>query len=103
MKELDIPFDVAAEETSEAVEMVRFWIAKGGDHVALNIGMFDAAKEPGCWGMIAADIIKHAVRGMRRNDPGRDEKTMLAQVEKAFVERLAYNANLTGQIGGRSQ
>ena len=101
MKELDIP--AGADGEDGAVEMIRFWLANGQDHVALNVGMFAKAEEPGCWGMIAADIVKHAIRVMLEKDPSRERLTLIGEVTDAFHQRMAHNVKNDDTLSGRSQ
>jgi hypothetical protein len=101
MKELSIPPGV--EGDAGAVELIRFWISGGADHVNLNVGLFAADDEPTFWGSIIADIAKHAVNAMMQEDPSRDEQVLLAQIESGFAQRLAQTVNFTGQLSGRRQ
>jgi hypothetical protein len=99
LHELDIP-DGVFEAEGPAIEFVRFWVAGGEDHVTLKIGSFDSTEEAGNWGMVLADLAKHAVRGMQQDDPSRGTpEQMLAEIQKAFFARLEHtSANLTGQL-----
>ena len=101
MKQLEVPSGAQGQDA--AVEMIRFWINGGQDHVSINTGMFATADEPACWGMIAADIVKHAVLGMLEDDPSRDVKSLFAQMDNAFAKRFAENVKVSGQIKGGSQ
>lgn len=98
---LDIPEGIYEEQ--EGHELVRFWVSSGVDHVALNIGLFERDNEPFVWGSVAADIAKHAVRGMMQDDPTQDEQTLYAQIEHAFISRLKEQTNFEGQIKGDCQ
>lgn len=93
---------VAEEE--QGFEAVRFWIAGGNDHVALKLpgdGLGNIRIE--VWGKIAADIVKHAVRALKQDDPSRDESTMLSLIERTFRERLNEETNFSGQLTGKIQ
>lgn len=98
LAELDIPDGVIDEE--DPVEFIRFWIAGNEDYVTLNIGAFDKEHEASSWGMIAADIVKHAIRGMRQDDPSLTEDALLAEIEAAFYGRLRSTVNISGQLRG---
>ena len=98
---LEIPDGIYEEQ--EGHELVRFWISSGVDHVTLNVGLFDRDQEPEIWGSIAADIVKHAVRGMLQDDDTRDEKVLFAQIERAFSARFKENVVLEGQLRGDQQ
>jgi len=104
LRELQVP-DGVFDEEGEAVEFIRFWIAGGQDHVTLNMGVFAPEDEAKSWGMIMADLAKHAVRGMQQDDPSRGTpEQMMAELQKGFFERLEYTgANLSGQIKAGNQ
>lgn len=95
--ELPIPEGVGSAEAAH--EFVRFWGADGKDHVALRIGAFAPEQEAASWGMIAANIVTQAICGMVQDDPSRDPEVLLAEVERAFRERLAAEAGVAGQLG----
>lgn len=97
MHELEPP--VEGEE--DAVEMVRFWIVDGSGAVSLNLGIFDEEAEPASWGMIAADIVVHAVHAMTQERPDLDAEVVLAQVENAFRERLSEALDINGGVKDR--
>lgn len=98
---LDIPDGIYEEQ--EGHELVRFWISSGVDHLSLNIGLFDRDQEPGVWGSVAADIVKHAVRGMMQDDPTRNEMDLYAEIERAFACRLKEKTKFPGQLRGETQ
>jgi hypothetical protein len=97
--ELEIPEGVESDE--DADEIVRFWVASGEDLVSLRVGIFGSENEAGHWGMIIADIAKHAVRAMMQMDPSRDPAQLFQEIEEGFFGRLEAVANYTGQIKGR--
>lgn len=98
LHQLDIPDGVLEEEVGH--EFVRFWVAGGVDHVSLYLGQFRPETEATDWGTIAADIVKHAIRGMLQQDPTRDEVALFAEIERAFLQRLEEQTNIMGQIKG---
>jgi hypothetical protein len=104
LRPLDVP-DGVFEHEGEAVEFIRFWVAGGVDHVILNVGVFAASDEARYWGMICADIAKHAVRGMQQDDPSRGSADqMMAQLQKGFADRIeSLRADLTGQLKVKKQ
>lgn len=99
-RELEIPSGVGVEDNP--IEMVRFWISAGEDHVSLKIGTcVPSENEPEMWGSIIADIAKHAVRGMRQDNPNLcSEDELLARIESGFRERLSQDPDLSGQLKG---
>ena len=98
LAELDLPEGV--ENGEDPKEFIRFWIAGNEDYVTLNIGAFDKEHEAASWGMIAADIIKHAMRGMCQDDPSREQQALLAEIEPAFYGRLRETVKISGQLRG---
>jgi hypothetical protein len=98
LDELDIPAGVDRE--TGAQELVRFWVSDGADHVSLKVGLFKDEDEPAIWGCVAADIVKHAVRAMMQDAPGRTESGLVAEIEKAFRARLEEAVGISGQLHG---
>jgi hypothetical protein len=105
LDELVIPTSIFDDEEDIADEFVRFWICNGNDHVTLRIGSLGPPEdEPVQWGHIAADIARHAVRGMLQDDPTRGTAEQLfAEIERGFRERLLKDLNFTGQLQGSKQ
>ena len=46
----------AVEEDPKAIEVIRVWVAKGGQHVSLNPLVW---KDPQAWGIVLADLAGH--------------------------------------------
>lgn len=95
---LEVPEGI--DEAINPVELVRFWIGGSEDYVSLNIGVFEKGNEAFAWGMVAADIVKHAVRGMMQSDPSRSETGLYAEIERGFKARLGEAAKISGQLKG---
>jgi hypothetical protein len=97
--ELDIPDSIFEDQETDAIEYVRFWICDQSDHVTLNIGGTEPEAEAEMWGNIVADIACHAVRGMQQDDPSRGTtEQMLAEIERVFLDRIAKERSLSGQL-----
>jgi hypothetical protein len=45
-----------AQEDPKAMEVIRIWVAKGGQHVSLNPLVW---KDPQAWGIVLADLAGH--------------------------------------------
>jgi len=103
MRELEIPQGVF--EAEDGVELIRFWVAGGEDHVTLNIGgMGDNDHEAGQWGMILADLSCHIIRGMKQDGSPDSEAVLRTKIEQGYLGRLkAGNANITGSLLGTRQ
>ena len=54
--QLDVP-DTALHD-SKSFEILRVWIANGGQHVSLRAGVWD---DPAAWGLMLADLVRHIV------------------------------------------
>lgn len=66
--ELQIP--EAAKKDSEAVEILRIWIAGGSQHVSLKRGVWE---DPAAWGLILADLGKHVANAYAADGMDRAE------------------------------
>ncbi|MEP3889692.1 MAG: DUF5076 domain-containing protein [Hellea sp.] len=95
----------AVYDASHAVELVRFWVADGIDHVSLRIDAAstesEQSSEPHTWGVILADIAKHAVNAITQSTFDENTKEQIfAQLEQGFAERLKEKVNFSGQLTG---
>lgn len=68
LSELQIP--EAAKKDSEAVEILRIWIADGSQHVSLKTGVWE---DPAGWGLMLADLAKHVANAYAAEGKDRDE------------------------------
>ena len=94
---------MVAEET-EGWEVVRFWIGGGYDYVSLHLPCDEAGKlQIETWGNMAADIVTHAMRALRQDDPSLDEREILARIVRAFQDRLGKELGGSGQLSGKIQ
>jgi len=102
-RELEIPSSLIAEE-EEGFEVVRFWIGGVNDHVSLTLLNNDEGTTAvSALGKIAADIVKHAMRAMKQDDPTLTDGETLATIERTFHERLRETTNFSGQLTGKIQ
>ena len=65
------PIPPSALRDPNSVEMLRVWIAEGGLHCSLKIGMYrDTTKIPEevAWGMILSDIARHIANALSEGD-----------------------------------
>lgn len=61
------PIPAAAVEDKDSVEMLRVWIAGGGLHTSLKVGMYKETmnvSEEKAWGKILADTARHISRAL---------------------------------------
>jgi hypothetical protein len=56
MNAKQLPIPNAAESDSKAIELVRVWVAHGGQHVSLATNVWS---DPAAWGIMLVDLAKH--------------------------------------------
>lgn len=89
----------AASSASVAQELVRFWIADNQGASSLFVGNADPAREPGMWGFILADLVKHVVQTLRTHNPDGPEATALfEEIMANFTERLRHDPHLSAVV-----
>ncbi len=88
MRELPVP--PAATRDEKAVEMIRCWVAEGGQWIVINPHLFRGREfsEESAWGMFLADSARHIARAIALNS-GQDEGSTVAQIREAFERELA--------------
>ena len=84
MKELGPPPLTAADPKS--TEMVRAWVAHGGLHCSLNVGVFGKDELIG-WGILLSDIARHVADALAQSE-NRDKEQSLAAMQKVFNDEL---------------
>jgi hypothetical protein len=90
--ELQIP--EAATQDTDAVEILRIWIAGGSQHVSLKTGVWE---DPAAWGLILADLAKHVANAYAAG--GMDRAEALRRVYQGLqVEMESATDELTGGI-----
>ncbi len=81
-KELIIP--EIAQNDPNAVEVVRVWVARGGQHVSIDVGVW---KDPIAWGIVLADLAGHVANAYEQ-ETGQNKKKTLAQIKELFNKEL---------------
>ncbi len=80
----------AAQRDEKSIQMLSAWIAEKGLHCTLNIGFFDGQgrDEPGSWGILLADLVRHIGNAWQDERGVRAEATVAAilQVLEAELE-----------------
>jgi hypothetical protein len=93
------PIPEAAIEDDDAVEMLRVWIAKGGLHCSLKIGLYKETTripEEKAWGTILADVARHVARALH-SEYAADPDHVLREICGRFEAELAKpTSDLTG-------
>ena len=79
----ELPVPPGAEGVSDATEILRAFIVEGGLQVAL-VPAFD---EPEVWGVLLADIARHAVRAYAE-DGTMSEQDALGAISRMFEAEL---------------
>lgn len=76
-QELDPP--PLALENPDAHEILRVWAAPGRPQ---QLTLRTAWKDPGAWGLLLADVARHAARAYERE--GREQDQVLRRIRDAF-------------------
>ena len=71
--------------SAEAQEVVRAWIIDGGLHVSMMRGFDD----PMVWGVLLADVARHAARIYAGEDGGRSEEDVAALIANPFMSEIS--------------
>lgn len=99
MYELEIP---PLNCPDDASEMIRFWVDGNEDAVMLNIGAMGEG-EPEQWGMILADIARHAVNGLLQKYPHLNRAKLMKRIEKGYAGRMREKNRTSGSLKGDVQ
>jgi hypothetical protein len=74
----------AAVRDAESVEVIRAWVAEGGLHCSLKVGMWGSGdREEAGWGILIADVIRHVSNALREQRGGNAE-----YIQRVIVESL---------------
>ena len=79
--ELQIPD--AAKKDSDAVEILRIWIADGSQHVSIKTGVW---KDPAAWGLMLADLCNHVANAYAAE--GLDRAQALRRVHQGLQAEM---------------
>lgn len=88
MKAIGIP--PAALEDANAVEMARVWVAQQGLHCVLNVGIYrdSAYREATAWGVILADLARHAADALVGSGDEPDVAAALEEIRRSFIAEI---------------
>src|SRR5262245_22291139 len=70
----------AAANSRAAVEVVRVWVAEGGQHVTLRPEVWE---DPAAWGILLVDLARHLARAYHQG-AGRPLEETLARIRIGF-------------------
>jgi hypothetical protein len=93
----------AVARDPNAVEMASVWIAAGGLHCSLKIGMYEDSPnidERRAWGILLSDIARHVSNGLCEVY-GLDKNEALSLIVKSFNEEVGEPSSaITGASMG---
>ena len=98
MRELRIP--PAAQADEESWELLRAWVAEGGLHCSLKVGVYEAEgiREEQAWGTILADAARHIADALSSLGL-RDSDAALVEIRRHFAAELdAPTSKRTGNL-----
>jgi hypothetical protein len=84
-----------AEEDPNAIEVVRVWVAKGGQHVSINPLVW---KDPEAWGIVLADLAGHVANAYEQALGLDREQTMRKITDLLLAELRNPTDAARGQI-----
>jgi hypothetical protein len=74
-----LPIPPVALTDPNSLEVARIWVAKGGQHVALNSTTWE---DPASWGTFLADFVHHVADAYVRR--GMDREDVVARIFSGF-------------------
>ncbi len=84
------PIPEAALRDSNAVEMLRVWVAEGGLHCSMKVGMYretmNVAEEK-AWGIILADVARHIANALEAGYSS-NAADSLQKIRRSMLEEL---------------
>jgi hypothetical protein len=74
-----------AESDPNAIEVVRMWVAKGGQHVSINPLVW---QDPQAWGIVLADLAGHVANAYEQA-LGLDREQTMKKITDLLLAELA--------------
>ncbi len=84
------PIPEAALRDESAVEMLRVWIAEGGLHCSMKVGMYRETmnvSEEKAWGTILADVARHVADALK-SGYSTNAAESLNKIRDSFMKEL---------------
>jgi hypothetical protein len=75
----------AATRDKASFELLRVWIADGGQHVSLRAGTWE---DPFAWGIVLADLARHIVNAEAIHRTDVDEEEFLGRMLEGFQAEI---------------
>jgi hypothetical protein len=95
------PIPEAALRDKSAVEMLRAWIAEGGLHCSMKVGMYQEStniREARAWGIILADVTRHVAMALESGYSADRDKTV-RDIRDSYLKELGKpTSNATGEF-----
>ncbi len=101
MAKQTLPVPPAALRDPNAIEMARAWIAEGGLHCSVMMGVWSERdrKEPGeAWGVLLADLARHYANALEEEQGVPAEDVRIGIMHSFSSEIRRPTANHTGEF-----
>jgi hypothetical protein len=93
----ELPVPPGARSDKGSKEVVRAWIANGGLHCSLDVGIFGDTEAIG-WGILLSDIVRH-VANARNEQHGIEIEETIQEIRKTLnAELSAPSADANGSF-----
>ena len=79
-------FPLKAEADPNAIEVIRVWVAKGGQHVSINPLVW---KDPQAWGIVLADLAGHVANAYEQT-LGLDREQTMRKITDLLLAELTH-------------
>lgn len=91
-----LPIPSTAVNDSHAIELLRVWVAGGGQHISLATGLWS---DPANWGIMLVDLAKHIANAYTQAE-GMDHSAVLRRLREGFdAEWKSPTDEPTGKLG----
>jgi len=86
----------AAMRDHKAFEVLRVWVAEGGQHVSLRTAVWD---DPAAWGILLADLARHIVNAYAQENTDLTAAEVFARIKAGLNAELGSPTDTpTGRI-----
>ena len=74
---------------SASHEIMRVWIAEGGQHFSVRIGTWD---DPAAWGLLLADLARH-IAASHASEYSADKEATLERIADGWNAEIGFPTN----------